>query len=198
MAKYLIARSGSAGEEDGPQAFIVEAENLLRAYEYLEDRTGQYGWSTAEILDQITDRDSLSGYHYEISISGENPGDPDIILASVAGDPTTIGEDDLGAKLVTALNQHPLVSGASYGVPSDWLTVAAGSDYLGDRALKATVRIPGSPFGRRYGAFFGAQEDRRTAGDPLRILLKNGRSSDGVVEGTLQGVRFDVEWGAES
>lgn len=147
MAHFLVKLVDTMGQTrtDGVKGAIVDADTAAIARALVAGQYPGYGdWAGATVTDlaSLVAAD-LSGYRYEITISGLNPGDPDVVSVSHTG-AAAATVDTVGTALAVALNAHALIAGAAYVGATNVLTISAIADNLGDRSVGVAVYAPGS------------------------------------------------------
>jgi hypothetical protein len=86
---------------------------------------------------------SWQGWKFDLTIHGGlGVGGQEPLTVSFTADGVDNTLDLIGAQLVTQLNAHPDIAGASYDGPTNVLTVADAGDGLGDQTVSVMMTPP--------------------------------------------------------
>jgi hypothetical protein len=170
---------------NGIDAYVVQANNSTEAKALAKGAVNGDSdavWDAATVTDLSTAGPvALTGWVFAIGINTASP-----IAVSVTGDSDDT-LDDVGAKLVTALNAT-VINAAAYNTGTNVLTVAAVADGIGDKTVTITVTPPEGVYatgGFVQGNLVASKTDGGIAAADLRVTF----STSWVVPGRLTGYK---------
>ncbi len=149
----------------GGDAFVVFAADEANAKAVAASKFA--GDANTQIIDLATVTEivagaDLEGYKLRVAILDSTP----VVDLTVTGGPAA-DISDLANLMVIALNAESIIAGASYLAPL--LTIAAGSDNLGDRTVVVEVYGPDAVFDdpQPLPQYIGSITDQGAVGDAL-------------------------------
>lgn len=184
MPAYLVTPGNQSGVtlHEGANACVVFAADATAAKEVCQARfPGASGiWSTGATVTEIVADADFNGWTFEVELdSGTTPS-----KVSFVGDATDNLIDEIGAKLVTALNATSNIAGASYNSTSNTLTVAQTTDNLGDKSVYVNIIPPGGD--SSIASLVGTITHEGAVGAALTVVLPGDAAVIPIVAGVFK------------
>lgn len=175
MPAYLVEIDPSvsgrylAGGGDSHVVFAADASGAREAVaaRYGDDSNAFWNDTNAVNVTELVADADLEGWTFAIKLYNTTDRLPAEQVSVVGG--ASDAPDDIGAALVTALNNTGSIANASYDTATNTLTVAGAADGIGDWSFTITA-VP--PWGETtVNSIFGTLTDEGASGDALTVVL---------------------------
>ncbi len=183
----VVVRNGEL--RGGGDAMVIFAANATAAKEIAAAKYPGDGavWATDGTATEIIAATDFNGWDLRVFIqSGLGAGGADSGEFIVTGDATNNTIDEIAALMVTALNAHADIAGASYDAATNILTIAAIADGIGDQQVEVSLTPPGGE--GPVPSLMGAITDGGIAGAALTVALPADAAVIPVVRAVVKQV----------